>query len=79
MKLQLAGLRYFIGGHLHIHILPGVGSRCHSFFLCFVGLDLKDAPHYQIRNKNPERYLRLDHGVKYFFKFDGKLANRKWR
>jgi diadenosine tetraphosphate (Ap4A) HIT family hydrolase len=24
MKMRLAGLRFVIGGHLHIHILPGV-------------------------------------------------------
>jgi hypothetical protein len=58
-KIRLAGLRFDIGGHLHIHILPGVGSRCPSFFLCFVGLDLNDATHYQKRNKNPGRCLRL--------------------
>jgi hypothetical protein len=26
-------------GHLHIHIPSGMGSRCHSFSLCFVSLD----------------------------------------
>jgi len=51
--MRLAGLRLVIGGHLHIHIIPGVGSRCHSFSLCFVGLDLNDSPHYLKRNKNP--------------------------
>ena len=39
MKMRLAGLRFVIGGHLHIHILSGVGSRCQSFPLCFVDLD----------------------------------------
>jgi hypothetical protein len=61
--MRLAGLRFIIGGHLHIHILPGVGSRCHSFSLYFVGLDLNDAPHNIKRNKNPGLCLRLDHGV----------------
>ena len=37
--MSLAGLRFVIGGHLHIHILSGVGSRCQSFPLCFVDLD----------------------------------------
>jgi hypothetical protein len=78
MTMRPAGLRFFIGGHLHIYILPGVGSRCHSFFLCFVGLDLIDAPHYLKRNKNPGRCLRLDHGVEWMHSFDGKPANRKW-
>jgi hypothetical protein len=35
MAVRLAGLSFVIGGHLHIHISPGVGSLCHSFFLCF--------------------------------------------
>ena len=39
MEVMLAGLRFVIGGHLHIHILSGVGSRCQSFPLCFVDLD----------------------------------------
>jgi hypothetical protein len=64
MKIRPAGLRIVIGGHLHINTIPGVGSRCHSFFLRFVGLDLNDAPHYLKRKKNPERRLRLGHGVK---------------
>jgi hypothetical protein len=78
MKMRLAGLRFFIGGHLHIHILPGVGYLCYSFFLCFVGLDLNDAPRYLKRNKNPRRCLRLDHGVKNSFSFVGKPANRRF-
>jgi hypothetical protein len=44
MKMRLAGLRFVIRGHLHIHIVPGMESRCHSFYLCFAGLDLNDAP-----------------------------------
>jgi hypothetical protein len=78
MKMRLAGLRVFIRGHLHIHILPGVRSRCHSFSLCFVGLDLNDAPQYLKWNKNPGRCLRLDHGVQYLFNFNGKPANRRF-
>ena len=74
MKIPLAGLRFVIGGHLNIHILPGVGSRCHSFFFCFVSLDLNDGPHYYKRKKNPGRCLRFDHGVKYLFSFYGKPA-----
>ena len=70
MKMRPAGLRFVIEGHPHIHILPGVGSRCHSFSLCFVGLDLNDAPHYEKRNMNPGRCLRLDQRVKYWFGFD---------
>jgi len=42
MKMWLAGLRFVFGGHFHIHIPPGVGSRCHSFFLCFVGLNFDE-------------------------------------
>jgi hypothetical protein len=53
MKMRLTGLKFFIGGHFYINILPGVGSRCHSFFLCFVGLDLNDVNHYFKWNKNP--------------------------
>jgi hypothetical protein len=60
--MRLAGLIIVIGVYLHINILPGAGSRCNSFSLCFVGLDLNDAPHYEKRNKNPGRCLRLDHG-----------------
>jgi hypothetical protein len=75
MKMRPAGLRFVIGGHPHIHILPGVGSRCHSFSLCFVGLDLNDVPNYLKRNKNLGMCSRLD----VFFSFDGKPSNRKWR
>ena len=72
MKMRLVGLRFVIGGHLHINILPGVGSRCHSFAISFVGLDLNDAPHYSKLNKNPGRCLRLDHMVTWMHSFDGK-------
>jgi hypothetical protein len=64
MKMRLAGLRFVIRGHLYIHILPGMGSRCPSFSLCFVGLDLNYALHYLKRKKNPGRCLRLDPGQK---------------
>jgi hypothetical protein len=67
MKMCLAGLKFIIGGHLHMNVLPGVGSRCHSFFLCFAGFDLNDVPHYFKRNKNPGLCVRLDHGVKFLF------------
>jgi hypothetical protein len=67
--MLLAGLRFFIWGHLHIRILPGVGSRCRSFFLCFVGLDLNDVPHYLKRNKNSVLCLLLDYGVKFLVFF----------
>jgi hypothetical protein len=79
MKPPLAGLRFFTWGYLHINILPGVGSRCLSFFLCFVGLDFNDAPHYLKRNKNPGLCLRLDHEVKFLFSFDKNPAIRKSR
>jgi hypothetical protein len=79
MKIRLAGLRFVIGDHLHIHVLPGVGSCCHSFFICFVGLNLNDAPHYLKRNKNLGRCLRLGHGVKFLHSFNGNLAKCKWR
>jgi hypothetical protein len=42
--VRLAGLRFVTGGHLHIHIPSGVGSRFHSFFLCLVGLNF-DLPY----------------------------------
>ena len=76
MKMRLAGLRFVIGGHLHIHILPGVGSRYHSFFFCFVGLDLTNVRHYLKRNKDPGLKFRLDHGVEFLFCFDENPANR---
>jgi len=79
MKMRLAGLRFVIGGHLHIHILPGVGSRCPSFSLSFVGLDLNHEPPYKKRKTNPGRCLWLNLGVKFLFSFDGKSANHKWR
>ena len=79
MKMRLAGLRFFIRGRINTHILPGVGSRCHSFFFCFVGLDLNDAPHYVKWNKYPGRCLWLDQGVTYLFTSNGEPANRKWR
>jgi hypothetical protein len=41
MEMQLAGLRFVVGRQLQIHILPGVGSRCHSFFLLFCWPRLK--------------------------------------
>jgi hypothetical protein len=44
--MRLAGLMNVIGGFLHIPIPPGVGSRCHSFSLCFVGLDLNKGNYY---------------------------------
>jgi hypothetical protein len=78
MKKRLADLRFVIGDNLHIHILPGVGSRGHSFSLCFVGLDLDNAPHYLKWKKIPGRCLRLDHGVKYLFFLNGKPANRRF-
>jgi hypothetical protein len=77
MKMRLAGLRFVIRGHLHIHVLPGVGSRYHPFPLFFVGLDLSDAPHYLKQNKNPRRYWPLDHGIQYLFSFKGNSANRR--
>ena len=46
MKIWPAGLRFAIGGHLHIYIIAGVGSRCHSFSLCFVGLDFDEGNYY---------------------------------
>jgi hypothetical protein len=61
MKIRLVGLRFVIWGHLLINILPGVGSRCHSFSLCFVGFDFNDSPQNLKRNKNPRQCLRLDH------------------
>jgi hypothetical protein len=76
--MRHAGLRLVIGGNLHIHIPPGIGSLCHSFSLCFVGLDLNVAPHYKKRKKNPGRCLRLEYGVKYLFSFNGKPANRRF-
>jgi hypothetical protein len=79
MKIRLAGLIFFIEGHLNINIFPGVWSRCDSFSLCFVGLDLNDAPHYLKRKNNPGLCLRLGHGVKKLFRFSGNPANRKWR
>jgi hypothetical protein len=39
MEVLLAGLRFVIGGHLHMHIPSGVGSCYHLFSLCIVGLD----------------------------------------
>jgi hypothetical protein len=79
IKMRLAGLMFVIGGQLYIHIQPGAGSRCHSFSLCFLGLDLNDAPQNLKRNKNPGLCLRLDHRVKLLFSFNGKPANREWR
>jgi hypothetical protein len=83
MKIWLAGLLFVIGGHLLIHILPGVGSRCHSFLqfpLCCVGLvpRLKRCTSLFTTKENPGRCLRLDHEVKYLFNFNGKPPNRKW-
>jgi hypothetical protein len=37
--MRLVGLRFLIGGHLHIHIPPGVGLSITLIFLRFVGLD----------------------------------------
>jgi hypothetical protein len=37
--MQLAGLGFLIGDHLHIHILPVVGLSITQFLLRFVGLD----------------------------------------
>jgi hypothetical protein len=70
MKMRLAGLRFVIGGHLHIHSPPGVGSRCHSFFLCLLA--------YLKRNKDPGLCLRLDHGVIWMHIFNGKLIIRRF-
>ena len=75
MKIWLAGLRSVIGGHLHVHIPPGVGSRCHSFSLCFVGLDFDEGNYYLKRNKNLGLCLRLDLGVILKHSIDGKSAN----
>jgi hypothetical protein len=36
---------YYSGPSPYPYLL-GVGSRYHPFSLCFVGLDLNDAPHY---------------------------------
>ena len=77
--MRLSGLRSVIEGHLHIHIPPGVGSHCHSFSLRFVVLELNDAPNYLKQKINPGRCLRLGHGVKYLFSFDGMPTNPKWR
>jgi hypothetical protein len=51
MEVRLDGLRLFIGGHLHIHIPPDLGPLCHSFLLCFVGLDFDDENVYFKRKK----------------------------
>jgi hypothetical protein len=59
--MRLAGLRFVIGGHLHINIPPGVGSRCLSFFFCFVGLDFNEENYSLKRKNNPGLCLRLDH------------------
>jgi hypothetical protein len=66
MEMRLASLRFVIEGHLHMYILPGAGSRCHSFFLYRAS---NDAPHYLKRNKNPVLCLRLGHGVKFLYSF----------
>ena len=47
-------------------------------FLCIVGLNLNDAPHYLKRIKNPGLCLRLDHENIFLFSFDGKPANRRF-
>jgi hypothetical protein len=76
--VRLAGLRFVIGGHLHIHISPGVGSHCLSFFLCFVGLDFDKDNYYLKRRKNPGLCLRLDFGVIWMHNFDETTANRRF-
>ena len=46
--MRPAGLRFVIVGHLHIHILPGLGSRCHSF--PFILLASTSTMHLIIKN-----------------------------
>ena len=79
VKIAKSNEKYrHLGGQLHIHILSGVGSRCHSFPLCFVGLDLNDVNHDLKRHKNPGLRLRLDLGVELLFSFNGSPANRRF-
>jgi hypothetical protein len=76
MEVRLAGLRFFIGGHLHIYIPPGVRSLWHSF-PCFVGLDFYGGKNYLKREKNPGHCLRIDLGLIWMHSFDGNPANRR--
>jgi hypothetical protein len=73
--MRLAGLRFFLEGHLHIHIPPGVESRSHSFSLWFVGPDLDEGNCHKKQNKNPRLCLRLHNGVIWMHSFNGKPAN----
>jgi hypothetical protein len=41
MKIRIAGLKYVIGGHLHIHILPWRGVSMSLIFPLFCWLRLK--------------------------------------
>jgi hypothetical protein len=78
MVVRLAGLRLAIGGHLHIRIIPGVGSLCRSFFLCFVGLDFDEGNFYSKREKKNGLCLRLGLGALWMRSFDGTSANRRF-
>jgi hypothetical protein len=51
MDVRLAGLKILIGGHLRIYIPPGVGSFCHSFFVCYVCLIFDEGYCYFKREK----------------------------